>query len=52
VEEKKQKVLILGDWDADGVVATALLTYSQEYAKKFLLFQNNHLNSEEKLKKR
>ncbi|MEM0001371.1 MAG: phosphoesterase [Desulfurococcaceae archaeon] len=33
--EQKQKVLILGDWDADGVVATALLTYSQEYAKKY-----------------
>jgi hypothetical protein len=33
--EKKRKILVLGDWDADGVVATALLTYSQEYAKKY-----------------
>jgi len=33
--EKKRKLLVLGDWDADGVVATALLTYSQEYAKKY-----------------
>ncbi len=33
--ERKKKILILGDWDADGVVATALLTYSQEYAKKY-----------------
>jgi hypothetical protein len=33
--EKKRKILALGDWDADGVVATALLTYSQEYAKKY-----------------
>ena len=33
--EKKRKVLVLGDWDADGVVATALLTYSQEYVKKY-----------------
>jgi hypothetical protein len=33
--EKKRKILVFGDWDADGVVATALLTYSQEYAKKY-----------------
>lgn len=33
--ERKRKILALGDWDADGVVATALLTYSQEYAKKY-----------------
>lgn len=31
----KRKILVLGDWDADGVVATALMTYSQEYAKKY-----------------
>jgi hypothetical protein len=43
VEEKKQKVLILGDWDADGVVATALLTYSQEYAKKYPIQGNVEL---------
>ncbi|MEM0004389.1 MAG: phosphoesterase [Desulfurococcaceae archaeon] len=43
MEEKKQKVLILGDWDADGVVATALLTYSQEYAKKYPIQGNVEL---------
>lgn len=35
MEEKKQRVLVLGDWDADGVVAVALLTYSQDHAKKY-----------------
>lgn len=43
MEEKKQKVLVLGDWDADGVVATALLTYSQEYAKKYPIQGNVEL---------
>lgn len=33
MEEKK--ILVLGDWDADGVVATALLSYSQEYMGKY-----------------
>lgn len=34
-DEKKKRLLILGDWDADGVVATALLVYSQKYANKY-----------------
>ena len=35
MEEKR--VLVLGDWDADGVVAVALLAYSQEHAKRYPL---------------
>jgi hypothetical protein len=35
--EKGKKALILGDWDADGVVATALLVYSQEIIHKYPL---------------
>lgn len=36
MEEKEEKrALILGDWDADGVVAVALLVYSQEHLKKY-----------------
>lgn len=35
--EKIKKILVLGDWDADGVVAAALIKYSQEYAKKYPL---------------
>jgi len=35
--EKRKKVLILGDWDADGVVATASLVYSQEILRKYPL---------------
>lgn len=30
-----KRVLILGDWDADGVVAAALLSYTQEHLKKY-----------------
>jgi len=30
-----KRVLVLGDWDADGVVAVALLAYTQEYLKKY-----------------
>lgn len=35
MDQERQRVLILGDWDADGVVASALIAYSQEYAKKY-----------------
>ncbi|MEM4481818.1 MAG: phosphoesterase [Desulfurococcaceae archaeon] len=35
MNQEKRKLLILGDWDADGVVASALIVYSQEYAKKY-----------------
>lgn len=34
---RKSRVLVLGDWDADGVVATALLIYAQEYVKTYPL---------------
>jgi single-stranded DNA-specific DHH superfamily exonuclease len=37
VASRKSRVLVLGDWDADGVVATALLTYAQEYLKTYPL---------------
>jgi len=35
VTSKENRVLVLGDWDADGVVATALLIYAQKYLKKY-----------------
>lgn len=31
----EKRVLVLGDWDADGVVATGLLLYAQKYSKKY-----------------
>lgn len=35
LEQGVKKILVLGDWDADGVVSVALLSYSQEYIKKY-----------------
>jgi len=35
VTAKEGRVLVLGDWDADGVVAAALLIYAQRYSKKY-----------------
>lgn len=32
---RDMRVLVLGDWDADGVVASALLLYAQKYLKKY-----------------
>lgn len=33
----RKKVLVLGDWDSDGVISTALIEYTQKHLKKYPL---------------